>query len=111
MLGCPLLLAVTCVGLVPWFFTLRYMVSEAKSNGWYEQHIHSVYHAFLWWITPQVYPLTYTPPLRSAFDLPHVSAGTQTFNTANEQPIHETIRTAVQIAVFAAIDAAFYAAF
>ena len=54
MLGCPLLLAVTCVGLVPWYFTLRYMVTEAKSNGWYEQHIHSVYHAFLWWITPQV---------------------------------------------------------
>ena len=53
MIGCPLLLAVTCVGLVPWYFTLRYMVTEAKSNGWYEQHIHSVYHAFLWWITPQ----------------------------------------------------------
>ncbi|CAE7636081.1 unnamed protein product [Symbiodinium microadriaticum] len=29
------------------------MVSSAKSSGWYSADIHSVYHAFLWWITPE----------------------------------------------------------
>ncbi len=28
-------------------------MSDAKTNGWYKDDMHSVYHAFLWWITPQ----------------------------------------------------------
>ena len=53
ILGCPLLLAVTAVGLVPWYFMLMLMVREAREFGWYQGHIHTMYHAFLWWITPQ----------------------------------------------------------
>lgn len=52
-LGVPLLLLVLAVSFVPWFIVLKLMVTDAKANGWYQQDIHSIYQAFLWWITPQ----------------------------------------------------------
>ena len=51
--GVPILLLVNIVAFVPWYFGLMYMVYSAKANGWYESEIHSVFHAFLWWIAPQ----------------------------------------------------------
>lgn len=52
-IGIPLLLLVLAVSFIPWFIVLRLMVSNAKKNGWYQTDLHSVYHAFLWWIHPQ----------------------------------------------------------
>lgn len=51
--GLPVLLLVLVISFIPWFFVLRMMVSHAKEQGWYQSDIHSIYHAFLWWITPQ----------------------------------------------------------
>jgi len=53
LFGCPLLILVTSIGLIPWYIGLKLMVASAKENGWYESDIHSIFHAFLWWITPQ----------------------------------------------------------
>ena len=41
------------ITLIPWYFVLELMVSHAKINGWYQKDIHSIYQAFLWWVTPQ----------------------------------------------------------
>ncbi len=38
---------------VPWFFALKLMVTDARTNGWYRKDIHSIRKAFLWWITPE----------------------------------------------------------
>jgi hypothetical protein len=51
--GVPVLLAVTVLAAVPWFLVLKLMVSNAQALGWYKSDLHSVYKAFLWWITPQ----------------------------------------------------------
>mmetsp|Transcript_1799 Transcript_1799/g.2830 ORF Transcript_1799/g.2830 Transcript_1799/m.2830 type:complete len:1652 (-) Transcript_1799:132-5087(-) len=51
--GIPILVLTTILSLVPWFFTLKLMVSSAMSGGWYVSNIHNVYHAFLWWIEPR----------------------------------------------------------
>jgi len=53
VVGIPLILAVNVVAFVPWYIGLTVMVNDAKTNGWYEGEIHSVFHAFLWWIQPQ----------------------------------------------------------
>ena len=53
LVGIPILLSVLAISFIPWFFVLKLMVLEAKDNGWYQSEIHSIYHAFLWWITPQ----------------------------------------------------------
>lgn len=52
-LGIPLIALVYAIAAIPWFFMLRLMVFNAKSSGWYRSDIHSIYRAFLWWITPQ----------------------------------------------------------
>lgn len=73
LLGCPILILVTSIGLIPWYIGLRIMVSSAKYGGWYESDIHSIFHAFLWWITPQrlfyyflvrIIRRCFVPPLR-----------------------------------------------
>eukprot|EP01038_Epipyxis_sp_PR26KG_P006462 gene6462-8890_t len=51
--GIPILLFVATISMAPWFIALKIMVREAKEDGWYQSDLHSVYHAFLWWITPQ----------------------------------------------------------
>lgn len=51
-LGIPILLIVLAVSFIPWFIVLKTMVSHAKAEGWYKSDLHSIYHAFLWWITP-----------------------------------------------------------
>ena len=51
--GIPILLFVVIVSRIPWYIGLMLMVSNAKLNGWYDSDIHSILHAFLWWITPQ----------------------------------------------------------
>jgi hypothetical protein len=51
--GIPLILLVLAVSYIPWFVVLKMMVADAKSHGWYQNDVHSIYHAFLWWITPQ----------------------------------------------------------
>lgn len=51
--GIPILILVMVFSMIPWFIGLKFMVASAKSDGWYSADIHSVYHAFLWWITPQ----------------------------------------------------------
>jgi acyl-CoA synthetase (AMP-forming)/AMP-acid ligase II/acetyltransferase-like isoleucine patch superfamily enzyme/acyl carrier protein len=53
LVGIPILLSVLAISFIPWFIMLKIMVTEAKGNGWYQSEIHSIYHAFLWWITPQ----------------------------------------------------------
>ena len=53
LVGIPILALVTSVGLIPWYFGLKIMVAHAKSGGWYERDIHTVFHAFMWWIKPQ----------------------------------------------------------
>ena len=53
LLGVPILTLVLGISLVPWYYGLKYMVWHAKTNGWYVSEIHSVHHAFMWWITPQ----------------------------------------------------------
>ena len=53
VVGIPILFVVMFTSMIPWFVGLKFMVSSAKSNGWYSADIHSVYHAFLWWITPE----------------------------------------------------------
>jgi hypothetical protein len=53
LIGIPILTLVTALSFVPWYFGLKLMVSNAKNQGWYVSEIHSVHHAFLWWITPQ----------------------------------------------------------
>ena len=52
-LGVPTLAFVNVVAYVPWYFGLTLMVYNAKAYGWYEPEIHTVFHAFLWWIMPQ----------------------------------------------------------
>ena len=52
-IGVPILLFVLAASFIPWFFVLKAMVQDASTHGWYQEHIHSIYHAFLWWITPQ----------------------------------------------------------
>jgi hypothetical protein len=51
--GIPILLFVLAISFMPWFFVLKTMVIDAKEHGWYQADIHSIYHAFLWWITPR----------------------------------------------------------
>lgn len=53
LLGVPILLAVTAISMLPWFYGLRLMVASAKSEGWYKADIRTVAGAFKWWITPQ----------------------------------------------------------
>lgn len=52
-LGIPCMLLVLGVSFIPWFFVLKLMVTDAKTHSWYKADLHSIYHAFLWWITPQ----------------------------------------------------------
>lgn len=52
-IGVPILAFVGVVGLIPWFYALRFMVRSAKMDGWYVGSIHSVYQVIKWWITPQ----------------------------------------------------------
>ncbi|RYG69938.1 hypothetical protein EON64_01440 [archaeon] len=52
-LGVPMILLVLAVSFIPWFFVLKLMVYNAQTGGWYQSDLHSIYHAFLWWITPQ----------------------------------------------------------
>lgn len=52
-LGLPIIGLTWLISLTPWYWGLKFMVSQAKLGGWYQSHIHSVYHAFLWWITPR----------------------------------------------------------
>ena len=51
--GVPIIVLITVLSSIPWFFVLRLMVFNAKYLGWYKVNIHSVYRAFLWWITPE----------------------------------------------------------
>jgi acyl-CoA synthetase (AMP-forming)/AMP-acid ligase II/acyl carrier protein/acetyltransferase-like isoleucine patch superfamily enzyme len=53
LLGLPILAIVVAVSYVPWYFGLKLMVMDAQDHGWYVSKIHTVHHAFLWWITPQ----------------------------------------------------------
>jgi hypothetical protein len=53
LLGIPILALVTILSAIPWFLVLKLMVSNAKRLGWYKSEIHSIYRAFLWWITPE----------------------------------------------------------
>lgn len=53
LVGLPILLVVAALSRVPWFIGLHLMVADAKANGWYEPEIHSMLHAFLWWIRPR----------------------------------------------------------
>lgn len=53
LVGVPILLGVLTISFIPWFFVLKLMALDAKDNGWYAKDLHSVYLAFLWWITPQ----------------------------------------------------------
>ena len=53
LVGIPILALVTIIAQIPWFFVLKLMVSNAQHFGWYKSEIHSIYRAFLWWITPQ----------------------------------------------------------
>jgi acyl carrier protein len=53
LIGIPILAFVVIISMIPWFVGLKFMVASAKSEGWYSADIHTVYHAFLWWITPQ----------------------------------------------------------
>lgn len=52
-IGVPVFAVVLAVSLVPWYFILKLMVYEAEREGWYAKDIHNIYHAFLWWVTPQ----------------------------------------------------------
>jgi hypothetical protein len=51
--GVPILVLVTLLASIPWFLVLKLMVANAKFFGWYKSEIHSIYRAFLWWITPE----------------------------------------------------------
>jgi acetyltransferase-like isoleucine patch superfamily enzyme len=51
--GMPILVLVAMVSYVPWVVLLHFMVTDARTSGWYEAELTSVYGAFLWWITPQ----------------------------------------------------------
>jgi hypothetical protein len=51
--GIPLMIIVEAFGRIPWFLMLKLMVDSAKTEGWYEAKVYSIYLAFLWWITPQ----------------------------------------------------------
>ena len=51
--GIPILLLVLIISYVPWYFGLKIMVQSARSNGWYDAEITSIYAAFQWWVTPQ----------------------------------------------------------
>ena len=51
--GLPILALVTAASLLPWFYGLELMVSSAKKDGWYKADIHTIFQAFLWWITPR----------------------------------------------------------
>ena len=53
LVGIPILLFNISIGLVPWYFGLRILVSGAKYGGWYVSDIHSIHSAFMWWITPE----------------------------------------------------------
>lgn len=52
-IGVPIMLLVLLISFIPWYFVLKLMVYHAKANGWYDGDLHSIYKAFLWWITPQ----------------------------------------------------------
>lgn len=53
LIGIPIIILITVLSAVPWFVVLKLMVTNAKRLGWYKSEIHSIYRAFLWWITPQ----------------------------------------------------------
>jgi len=53
LIGIPIILFNISIGLVPWYFGLRILVSSAKYGGWYVSDIHSIHSAFMWWITPE----------------------------------------------------------
>ena len=63
LFGLPILLAVAVLSRLPWYIGLKFMISHAKADGWYDPNIHTVLGAFLWWITPQ--RLTYYFLLRA----------------------------------------------
>jgi acetyltransferase-like isoleucine patch superfamily enzyme/acyl carrier protein len=51
--GLPVLASVAMVSYAPWVIGLHLMVANAKSSGWYDAEIGTMYEAFLWWITPE----------------------------------------------------------
>lgn len=51
--GLPILVSVAMVSYAPWVVGLHMMVSNAKSSGWYDSEITTMYEAFQWWITPE----------------------------------------------------------
>jgi len=55
-LGFPILLLVTVISYLPWYFVLRSMENEARQEGWYMEQIHTLYDAFVWWCKPQRLP-------------------------------------------------------
>lgn len=55
-MGFPILVLVTVISYLPWYFVLRSMEDKARTDGWYKEDIRTLYDAFVWWCKPQRLP-------------------------------------------------------
>lgn len=53
LLGIPILILVFAISLLPWVGILHLMIQDAKTHGWYQSDLNTVFDAFMWWSHPR----------------------------------------------------------